>query len=447
MVCLRGAFLAMILMVGITGCGKNNPEFTDRDTDKKSVSVKVGGKFRVGAGSVVITPADNQPLAGFAANRISNGVHDDLYARCLVLENSSGRRLAIVALDLIGFMRYDVLLVKRDLEERRIIDPDAVFICSVHQHSGPDTIGIWGRSVVPCVPPLGSPGRDENYLKNLRRKIVELIGAVSQKLEEADLSLVRASGKGYSANIRIPEELDEDITVLFAVGQNGVIATLVNFGVHPETFRADNHQISADFPGRLVEKMEETFGGTCLFANGLLGGMVSVNAGELVNAPKGIARAREVGYGLADRILQNKDRRIPIVSDEIRVQRKLVRVPTDNILFQESMKLGIIPYSSGTLTGNLEAITEVGIVTIGQLRIIMVPGEMIPGLGLKLKSLVKKSHPDSVPIVFGLANDEIGYILPTEDFHSHTYRYEHTMSLGPETGRLLCGAIEEMATH
>ncbi len=41
-----------------------------------------------GIGKVRITPSPGAPLAGFAARQgVATGVHDDLFARALVLEN------------------------------------------------------------------------------------------------------------------------------------------------------------------------------------------------------------------------------------------------------------------------------------------------------------------------------------------------------------------------
>jgi neutral ceramidase len=57
--------------------------------------------MRVGTSKTVITPPPGTALAGFAAREGgARGVHDDLYARALVLEDD-GRRLALVLCDLL----------------------------------------------------------------------------------------------------------------------------------------------------------------------------------------------------------------------------------------------------------------------------------------------------------------------------------------------------------
>ena len=55
-----------------------------------------------------------------------------------------------------------------------------------------------------------------------------------------------------------------------------------------------------------------------------------------------------------------------------------------------------------------------------------------------------------VPLLIGLANDELGYILPQEDFEAPSDladpgdRYEESMSVGPETGPSVFAALEQL---
>ena len=55
----------------------------------------------IGAAAVVITPPVGTPMAGYYYDRAAEGVHDDLFAKAVVLE-SGGAKAALVALDLIS---------------------------------------------------------------------------------------------------------------------------------------------------------------------------------------------------------------------------------------------------------------------------------------------------------------------------------------------------------
>lgn len=420
--------------------------------DKEFGGLKDGtDSFRAAADKEVITPEGQTNLAGFFPKRLSVGVHDDLYARCLVVETPTGGRLAIVALDLLGFLRYDVLKVREELRQRKILDPLSLVVVSTHQHSGPDPIGVWGRSI-PMMPNFAGSGRDEQYLAGVRTKIVALVERTITKLEKAEFSIVETSGAGYSRNLRIPEQLDTSMKALVVQGERGRIATLVNFGVHPEAYRRNNQLLTADFPGVLVQKVEKEFGGTAIFINGLLGAMVSVVTGDLgIENPTEEQRAEGVGDGLSRRLTDDEatTRPLDFSGGYLRLRRKTVKTPLENFYFQEGMKLGMIPHNQDILTDSREVITEVGIIDLGNVRILLVPGEMQPGLGLRIKEMAKAD------MIFGLANDEIGYIIPTEDFYKtawnakkgrmgDVYEYERTMSLGIETGDRIYRAFREL---
>ena len=84
--------------------------------DVSEVSGKPG--IKAGYSKVSITPrGGGQFLAGFYPTRMSTGVHDELWAHCLALEDGNGTRIAIVSVDLIGLLPSDVKDIKKTLSE------------------------------------------------------------------------------------------------------------------------------------------------------------------------------------------------------------------------------------------------------------------------------------------------------------------------------------------
>ncbi|MBT5926960.1 MAG: hypothetical protein HOH33_10100 [Verrucomicrobia bacterium] len=71
--------------------------------------------LKVGAAAVKITPPLGIPLAGYYHERGSSGVHDDLFARAVVMEMDK-IRAAIVSLDLISTRRPFVLKARELIE-------------------------------------------------------------------------------------------------------------------------------------------------------------------------------------------------------------------------------------------------------------------------------------------------------------------------------------------
>src|SRR5262249_51192310 len=102
--------------------------------------------LRVGFARMKITPDLSDArhpvwLAGFSQHRVATGVHEDLWAIACVIDDGYSR-LGIVGLDAIGFFQDDVVRVRRQLPLELKID--YAIICSTHNHSTPDLMGLWG---------------------------------------------------------------------------------------------------------------------------------------------------------------------------------------------------------------------------------------------------------------------------------------------------------------
>ena len=76
--------------------------------------------LRAGFGKVCISPGTGAPLAGFAAREgVSEGIHDDLFARALVLSDDQ-TTLALVSVDLLALPSEFVRRVReRDPKQNR----------------------------------------------------------------------------------------------------------------------------------------------------------------------------------------------------------------------------------------------------------------------------------------------------------------------------------------
>src|SRR5687768_5233122 len=104
------------------------------------VTAAAGG-LRAGASAVKITPSLGRTvyIAGYDRNRVAEAVHDDLWARALVLDDGF-TRVAVVVCDLIGLSNSRVRRIRRGI---RGAPGDNVLIACTHVHSGPDTLGLW----------------------------------------------------------------------------------------------------------------------------------------------------------------------------------------------------------------------------------------------------------------------------------------------------------------
>jgi hypothetical protein len=84
--------------------------------------------------------------------------------------------------------------------------------------------------------------------------------------------------------------------------------------------------------------------------------------------------------------------------------------------------------------------TTVGWLRIGELQAVAVPGEMEPALAERIRA--RLGVPDL--LVFGLCDDELGYLMREQDARDPEFAYERSMSpcvlAGEMIEEALCGA-------
>jgi hypothetical protein len=386
------------------------------------------GTLSAGAAKVDITPQGTVCLAGFGIWRRSQGVHDRLQARALALRRGS-LTAVIVAVDLIGFQHQQVEEVRSRLKGKA----DVVLVAATHNHSGPDTLGIWG--IPPCI-----SGIDAGYLEFATGAIVRAAEAALGSLGPVQVRWgeCQAPAEGLSRNLREPALIDRTVTVLaFDRPDGSPVATLCHFACHPEVLGSHNRLISADFPTALCASLEEARpGSTAIFLNGALGGMVTA-----CQTSHSFEEAERVGRAVgceALRALETGETFPAAV--ELACVLQPCMVPVQNRRYHLGNLLGLFgkrPYAKG-YTGS-----EVMALRIGPAILLTAPGEVLPRVGFELKALATGVRPF---LVVSLGNDELGYLIHEEDFARGLYSYERTVSPGPLTVTLLrLAALDALA--
>jgi neutral ceramidase len=98
------------------------------------------GELRAGAATSNITPPLGSPIIGGFAPFPSTHVHDELHARCLVLDDGK-TKLALVVCDLLGMHRLVSEESRRLIEKQTGIPPTRVLISGTHTHSAASALG------------------------------------------------------------------------------------------------------------------------------------------------------------------------------------------------------------------------------------------------------------------------------------------------------------------
>ena len=105
-----------------------------------AVSPASAQSLKAGAATSNITPPIGQNIIGGFSPAPSTHVHDELHARCLVLDDGQ-TRLALVVCDLLGIHRLVSDEARKLIEQRLKIPPSHVLISATHTHSASSAMG------------------------------------------------------------------------------------------------------------------------------------------------------------------------------------------------------------------------------------------------------------------------------------------------------------------
>jgi len=447
------------------------PEVPDRWNDSDANSKYEPGKgdtFTDGNGNGIF---DQVWIAGFGNSRAANGIHDDLWARTIVIDDGT-TRLAIVVLDAIGFMNNNVIDTRSMIPQETGID--YTMIVSTHVHEGPDLLGLWGKS------PFKS-GTDQDYVEFVKSRIVESVLSAVSNLRPATLEISEdmTGAEHLVTDTRKPDVYDSGLRIIKAVDKvsGKTMGSLVSWADHPETLWGKNLLITSDFPHYVREGIENGIwsgdslvmqgtGGIVLYINGAIGGLMTTHPSLGVKNPftgieynepsfeKAEAQGTQIAI-LALKAMENPVEKID--SAGISLVARTVTLPIQNKLFRLGTMLGV--FDRGT-SGWMKMRSELTVFRIGPASFATFPGEVYPEIingGIEAPGgndfalspeevpCVRDMMPGKYKFIFGLANDEIGYIIPKSQWDvkaPFTYGrndspYGEENSLGPETAGIL----------
>ena len=397
-----------------------------------TVNVSIGAGLEVGTGLRIITPDPLLPVSGgMGPTSPAEEKRGELTARALVFRRGDVT-VAFVSLDLLGFPS---VLCDRVSAKVPGIPAENVLIGSTHTHSGPDCYAF----------PDGRGGHtgDLDYLDLVCTKAAEAVNEALDGMRPARIKVASGEARGKIAyNYYAPDLYDRRMSVIQAVGVDGrIMATLVNYAVHPEVLGNDVGIVSPDLVGPLCERIESKAGGTAIFFNGAQGGMVTADNRDL-GQPRDSLRlywedlrtweeCLRIGHIMADEALR-------IVADAaVQADPTLfckavdVRLPVDSDLMWAVIQASVLKIQHND---DRSLTTRVNLVNLGNAQILTIPGEALPNIGFYLKRKMGGEH----NLLLGLTNDAYGYILTKVDFKSFPrYDYVSRTSLGEMTGEIL----------
>jgi len=422
-------------------------------------------ELRAGAAKASIVPPFPTMMGGFF-DRLENfkGVHDEVFARALVLDNGQ-TQIVVIGSDLTDVSADITRQTRENISKKTGIPPKHVLVSCTHNHSAPS---------------IYTPGRFGDPNKKLVDYLVEQFTKAALEahanLEPARAGFHAGELVGATRNRQQRNDLvDTQVGVFRVEAAEGrkTIATLFNFTGHPVIIGSDNLLLSGEYPGAAERAVENLLGGVAIFMQGAAGD-VTVHrsgdpfmeierlgrtvAGEVIKASGFIRGETEIKLAGESTTLNLAPRRIPPVEEsqaalkaaeaELAKLEQAGAAPEilegmKNRMRLQSMNLNIARgLKEGTYNFPDVYDAEVQALRLGDLVIVAIPGEIFVEYALELRQRVRQTVGCSM-FLSGYSNGYLGYIVTPRA--AITGGYEASVSrLRPDAGRRMTEAAMEL---
>ncbi len=391
-------------------------------------------QLSAGAARRRVTPPTYIPYltsSALGTNSCFKGVHDDLWARALVIDDAR-HSVAILCVDSIGYdnavlgrSRHFTKELRKRIAAKTNLKPEAIMLAATHTHSAPETIGL-----TPFSETKGATQWLENHLDELAETVIEawtkkipVRARYGKRKVEGISRNRRVLLKSGKLNVHGPmppiEQMamlpatDEDVSVLFFEKMDGTPhSVLMNFTAHPVVTML-LPQVSGDYPGATTALVENKFPGVvCLFCNGAAGNVNSIKVST------SFEDAAEIGEKLGNAVvdeLRKLQKTGPLVGASLRFDSREIRLKPRScpslrdaekaVAFDPSAKnKTVLRLARKLQEDSLRA--EIQVMSLGPVKWIALPGEPFVETGLALKRA-------GASFVVGYANGWLGY-FPVE---------------------------------
>jgi hypothetical protein len=223
--------------------------------------------LRAGAARIDITPDKPVNMSGYAGRKgLSTGVHDPLSARAVAFE-ASGKRLVLIATDIIGFYEEVGGVIRQAIQAECNLQPSELFLCGIHTHAAP----------TPTLDRERAHANNVEYTEGLKLKLIEVARKALASMEPVKLGVGVGSCPvgGNRRELRVTEKGESSIVlgrntygttdkevleVKVAKADGAPLAVMFDYATHGTALGTGNLTISGDVPGLAEQFVEKILG-------------------------------------------------------------------------------------------------------------------------------------------------------------------------------------------
>lgn len=416
----------------------------------------------------------------FPKTKAATAVYDDQRVRVIAINDGSGRGTLIFAvIDGFGISSTDVRGIRKELADfAKANNIVGINISVLHQHSCVDTFGMNGDLVKmiftnPALNRINNTfgtdykllnGQNASFMKHLYDVTVDSVKEAVNSMTPGKMYYSEIEAGEYIRDKREPMVFDSKIHRFRFVPDNGTKETwLCNMAIHAVGNGAAGTEITGDYPYYIEQEVNKA-GANFIQIQGAELAISSKH--DSLNLPEGTPRLESLkiyGTTLGKLIVESNEAETE-VAPLLNYRMKEYYVPVTNQILEFAGRLGALTNTVVTTDENnnvLEVATELGYLEIGtKLAVAIIPGELEPaiayggyldadhswtGTDFNYPSLQDIVGTDKELLVFGLMNDQIGYILEDNDYSSILSGVnEEIVATGNLAGSTTINAFEEL---
>ena len=374
---------------------------------------------------------------------------DDSKVRVIAMNDGSGRGTVVFAvIDAYGLANNDVREIRKRIDnyakENNIV---SVNVAVLHQHSAIDTFGMNGNIFKAVfINPLcnlingifGSEllklhnGKNDGFQNNLFDVTVDTIETAVAQMKPGKLMYGEVDVAEYVRDKRPPYALENTLN-RFRFIPDDESAKEIWFStseIHCVGNGVQGTQITADYPYYMEKYINETENAYFML---LLGAELATSQNHdpfnSVEYPEGVEGYMILGEKLGEKLASIEEERE--IAPLLNIAHQEVMFEIENQIMYLAAKAGLFENQAVITDEGVKVVSEIGYMELGtDLAVALIPGELEASIafggGLTAEDAwrgedwqydsIQKMVGDRELLVFGLCNDQVGYIVPTNDY-------------------------------
>ncbi len=408
-----------------------------------------------------------EPIAG----RVPVRVIDDQRVRVYAVTDGVSGVVIQAVIDGFGFSRGDVQIIRERMEEfaakNNVV---AINVSVLHQHSCIDTLGMnvplaqallfnTGNSAAGGILEDLKVEKNQEFMENLYSKTVLAMKRAVSSMKPGELSYGYADIEELIHDKREPISYDPNINRLRFVPDDGTTEIWVlEAGIHCTMLGAGPDELTADFPFYVERKIKMETGANVVYVQGAE--LAITTDCDTLNLPEdmdGIDRMVAYGEAVAERVIaiDNDVALDPVLN----IKMAEVRLDVTNEILTLAAREDVLNPVIVKTEDDYQLITEIGYMELGnEVAIFICPGEFEPALiyggpesgdaswsgeEWGYEPLKNFTSCENV-MVFGLSNDQAGYVLRDNEYHSMFTENEEINVICDTAGSVFTNAFVDL---